>query len=512
MTGAASANAFEQFFSTTVNAGSSSISATPGSSGNFDVTLGAITRVAGGAVNFTLPTGTPVLTTNGIATTTQNNTAGILGGYATVGGNWAVSGATAGTISSVSGNNITFSAAQTAGNEVVFTSGTLPTGLSLNTPYLHSHRSSATSAVSTTKGGTAVTLTTTTSGAVVNSGINISALGSYTTLTATGGGTTTTTNFSLAGPLSLSAASPITANSLNITDTTAADALALGANNATFNAASGGLLYSGGTNYAIGGTGVIGAGTASEFIVTTTGSGILSINSPLISSTATAGSLTKAGSGTLVLGLGSAYTYTGATTVSGGLLQLGASTSLSSGDALATALGATFDINGNNQTLGTVTNAGTITSTIGTPTLTIGNGSTSPGSFAGLMNVIWNQVGTSSAISGSWTNTGNITANATGAGNVTLSGTLANTGNISLTTAAAGTLSVTGAVNNVGNLSASTGATAAGTITLSGPITNTGNISLTTNAATTAAPITVSSAIANIGNVTLNTVNAGITR
>ena len=86
--------------------------------------------------------------------------------------------------------------------------------------------------------------------AAVNGGGGIipygtSPAGSYTTLTTSGGGTQGTTNFRLNSSLSSSA---ITANSLNITDTSTntspVDTLALGANNATFNTASGGLLYS----------------------------------------------------------------------------------------------------------------------------------------------------------------------------------------------------------------------------------------------------------------------------
>jgi len=80
----------------TVNAGNSAVNASQnGGSAGVLLQLAAITRNAGGTVDFTLPSGTNCAT-NAITTTTANNAAGILGGYATVGGaDWAVSGASA---------------------------------------------------------------------------------------------------------------------------------------------------------------------------------------------------------------------------------------------------------------------------------------------------------------------------------------------------------------------------------------------------------------------------------
>lgn len=86
----------QTFTGTTVNAGSSAITASQNGGGaGMLLQLTGITRNAGGTVDFTNPSGAPSAT-NGITTTTANNAAGILGGYATVGGtDWAVSGASA---------------------------------------------------------------------------------------------------------------------------------------------------------------------------------------------------------------------------------------------------------------------------------------------------------------------------------------------------------------------------------------------------------------------------------
>jgi fibronectin-binding autotransporter adhesin len=74
------------------------------------------------------------------------------------------------------------------------------------------------------------------------------------------------------------------------------------------------------------------------------------------SGTAVGGSLVKEGTGTLTLG-GTANTYTGSTTITGGTLQSGATNALPTTTNL-TLLGGAFALNGNNQTLDKVTNEG----------------------------------------------------------------------------------------------------------------------------------------------------------
>src|SRR3989441_14347 len=73
-----------------------------------------------------------------------------------------------------------------------------------------------------------------------------------------------------------------------------------------------------------------------------------------------AGALTKAGTGTLILS--GANTYTGATSVSAGTLQLGATNTVPSGSAVTVSGGATFDLHGFSDAIGSLAGAGTGTS------------------------------------------------------------------------------------------------------------------------------------------------------
>ena len=96
-----------------------------------------------------------------------------------------------------------------------------------------------------------------------------------------------------------------------------------------------------------------------------------------------AGTLTKAGTGTLILS--GANTYTGATAISAGTLQLGATNTVPSGSAVTVSGGATFDLHGFSDAIGSLAGAGTVTSgAAGAVTLTAGanNGSTT---FSGII-------------------------------------------------------------------------------------------------------------------------------
>jgi len=136
--------------------------------------------------------------------------------------------------------------------------------------------------------------------------------------------------------------------------------------------------------------------------------------------------LTKFGANTLTLG--GTNTYTGLTTVGNGTLKLGGSSAIKSGNDLTVTSPGIFDINGNDQTLGLLTNSGNVTNSGALKTLTIGNGSTGGGNFTGTMNLVWNQGATSSSITGNTQGmTGNLTLNANGAGTISFS-TANNTG------------------------------------------------------------------------------------
>src|SRR3989441_1959236 len=134
-----------------------------------------------------------------------------------------------------------------------------------------------------------------------------------------------------------------------------------------------------------------------------------------------ASTLTKAGTGTLIVS--GANTYTGATAISAGTLQLGATNAAPSGSAVTVSGGATFDLRGFSDGIGSLAGAGTVTSgAAGAVTLTAGgnNGSTT---FSG---VILNGSGT-------------VALTKTGTGTLTLSG--ANTYG-GTTTVSAGVLDV----------------------------------------------------------------------
>ncbi len=136
-----------------------------------------------------------------------------------------------------------------------------------------------------------------------------------------------------------------------------------------------------------------------------------------------AGSLTKTGTGTLILS--GVNTYTGATTVSAGTLRLGTTNSIGAASAVTVAAGATFDLNGFSDVIGSLAGAGTVTSgAAGAVTLTAG-GNNSTTTFSG---VIQNGSGT-------------VALTKTGTGTLILSGANTYSG---VTTASAGALLVNG--------------------------------------------------------------------
>jgi len=119
--------------------------------------------------------------------------------------------------------------------------------------------------------------------------------------------------------------------------------------------------------------------TGATFGLTVGGSGNTTIGGVIGTTT---GTLTKDGAGTLLLS--AANTYTGATTISVGTLALGIANAVGASSALTVAAGATFDLNGLNDTIGSLAGAGSVTSSAaGAPTLTSGGNNTST-TFSGV--------------------------------------------------------------------------------------------------------------------------------
>ena len=151
-------------------------------------------------------------------------------------------------------------------------------------------------------------------------------------------------------------------------DNTWAAAITLGAGGARIDSDAGTLTLSGGV-------------TGATRPLTVGGAGNALINSVIATTT---GTLTKDGTGTLTLS--AANTYTGSTTVNAGSVVLGATNAISSGSAVSVALGATLDLNGYSDTIGSLAGAGNVTSSAaGTLTLTCG-GNNSSTTFSGVLS------------------------------------------------------------------------------------------------------------------------------
>ncbi|MFI5349920.1 MAG: autotransporter domain-containing protein [Elusimicrobiota bacterium] len=116
-------------------------------------------------------------------------------------------------------------------------------------------------------------------------------------------------------------------------------------------------------------------------------------NNPTMSGIAGGGDLTVIDSSLLgngILTLNGVNTFTGATFVKSGTLQLGINSALVATGNLTTAAAGTFDLNGFTQTLGAVTNAGTVKTGFGSLTAAsyAGGGTLSVGLKSGLTNLV----------------------------------------------------------------------------------------------------------------------------
>ncbi len=175
----------------------------------------------------------------------------------------------------------------------------------------------------------------------------------------------------LAGASTYSGATNVTAGTLRV-----GAANATSPNSAVLSLASGAVLDLNGFTASV--ASLTGAGTV------TLGAGALTAGADNSSGTFSgviggSGAVTKTGSGTLTLS--GANTHTGGTVIAGGTLRIGAAERLADGGALTVAGGATFDLNNFNETIASITGAGSVA--LGSATLTIGGGGA--GNFSGIL-------------------------------------------------------------------------------------------------------------------------------
>jgi uncharacterized repeat protein (TIGR01451 family) len=200
----------------------------------------------------------------------------------------------------------------------------------------------------------------------------------------------------------------------------------------------------------------------------------------------TTGSLTKDSTGVLLLS--AVNTYTGATTVSAGTLRLGIANAVSASSAVTVTAGATLDMNGFSDTIGSLAGAGTITSGVaGAVTLNAGGNNTSTG-FSG---VIQNGAGTL-AVTKSGTGTWTLSGASTYTGLTTISaGVIDAQSNTALGSAAGATTVAAGAALQVDG----SGLAIAEPITLNGTgVANGGALRNLANSNTLSGAITLASA------------------
>jgi autotransporter-associated beta strand protein/T5SS/PEP-CTERM-associated repeat protein len=215
---------------------------------------------------------------------------------------------------------------------------------------------------------------------------------------------------------------------------------------ANLGAASGGLVFGGGTLQFLSGF------TTNRAVTLNAGGGAFDTNgnsATLGGGISSSGGLTKLGAGTLTLS--GASSYSGATAVNAGTLQAGAANTFASGSAFTVASGATLDLNGFSQTVGSLAGAGNVT--LGAATLTTGTDNTS------------------TTFSGTISGTGGLTK--IGAGTLVLTGTNPYSG---ATAVNGGRLTVNGAIPN-STLTVNGGATLGGTGTIGNAIINNGTLS-----------------------------------
>ncbi|MEW6436606.1 MAG: autotransporter domain-containing protein [Pseudomonadota bacterium] len=150
--------------------------------------------------------------------------------------------------------------------------------------------------------------------------------------------------------------------------------------NSAMTVASGATLDLGGYSQSIGslsGAGTVTSSAAGAITLTTGSDNSSTIFSGIVQDGSGTLALTKTGTGTLVLS-NPANNYSGATSVEAGTLQAGAANVFGTNSAVTVASGATLDLDGYRQSLGSLSGAGTVTSSAaGAITLTTGSDNSS---------------------------------------------------------------------------------------------------------------------------------------
>jgi len=485
--------------STTINAGNSAITASQnGGSAGVLLQLGAITRNAGGAVNFVNPSGT-LGATNGITTTTANSAGGILGGYATVGGTaYAVSGASATVpVSALSTYTQTWSTGSVAdttttdndteSGSVSLSGASTINSLTINDPandtltlgannLTFSGAAGGLLYAGNGSGGGSYTIGSVGDSGILGAGaanefiVNVNSGATLTVnnpiigsgagfLTTAGGGTLVLTatssytgaNFLNGGTLIISADADLGTNS---------GAAALALNAATLKLAGGyaSTLFSNNAGIKLGNNG----GTINTNGNSVTYGGVITGGVVNSSSANTAGgfSFTKAGSGTLTLT--GTNTYGGATIINGGVLSINSLANETANGGVTSSIGESPNtapylvLNG-----GTLQYTGTAASTDRQFTLGVnGGGIDSSGSGPIAWNGNTGSAGTAVnavAISGAGSRTFTLTGNNTGANTFGLILGDSSAGATSLVKSGAGTWSITNANTYTGTTTISGG-------------------------------------------------------
>lgn len=316
----------------------------------------------------------------------------------------------------------------------------------------------------------------------------------YTGLVASGG--SAAVNYSQADTLAGGITATQSVNSLKITTTTTGQSLDLNGNALTL--ANGGLLFTGAHDFEIlttGGLGTLKSGTAtnSDFIVQQYGTGVLTISAPIVANTGTS-TLTKAGTGTLILA--GANTYTGGTIIDAGTLSISSNNALgaTATSAITISDGATFKTTADVNTL-----THTFSLTGGNATMDVANATTLTigGVISGAGGLTLTNTGTLVlAAANTYTGPTFVGAGATLKGGAT---TFINaTAGGTLTVAAGGTVDMNNFTLNVGAIEGS------GTITNSGGTAVTLSFGSTTNTSSTNQDSTFSGTLSGALNLGKN--------